>query len=118
MALHIVKGCDKKTLLEGLDIKYQVDFENANIEQRVTRQKAGEYADMWRKILLDEQAKGTHIDALFNSSGSTMTSQLIQKDENRMLRDLKDQLFVQAGEDTDDIFAAFEHYGLPINPIK
>jgi hypothetical protein len=31
---------------------------------------------------------------------------------------LKEELLVATGEDTTDIFAAFEHYGLAFNPIQ
>lgn len=55
MAIHVVKGVDASRLMTGLKtvIDFQEDdFEAGRIEERVSRNKAAELHEEWRKILL------------------------------------------------------------------
>jgi len=42
----------------------------------------------------------------------------VEKGESDKLMRLKDELFFVTGEDPTDIFTAFAHYGLDVNPLK
>jgi hypothetical protein len=59
--------------------------------------KAEEYLVAWKKMKLQ---------AMSEETGAS--DEALIKTENK----LKDKLFIQFGEDVDDIFAAFKHYGL------
>ena len=85
------------------------DVEVGNIESRVTQHDAARYHKMWRKLLAAYKAEGGDIDALWQrDEGTNNDSELLgEGGESVALTKLKDQLFIDSGEDPLDIFAAF-----------
>lgn len=80
-------------------LKDQVSqLDEGTIEERVSRHKAEEYLDLWKKM---------KVEAERNAGGSTASEGLLAQEIK-----LKDRLFIETGEDVDDIFLAFKHYGL------
>lgn len=63
----------------------------------MTRIKAEEYLEAWKKLKVQAGINETYDNEESNSE---------------VIRNLKDKLFVQYGEDVDDIFEAFKYYGL------
>jgi hypothetical protein len=96
MAIHVLKPNLMK--LQEASSKKEDD---STIEERVTRIKADEYLEAWKKL----KVKHGMNDNVYELSEST------QERENH----LKIELFNQFGEDVDDIFKAFRHYGLDPN---
>ena len=80
MAIHIVKKAKEDRLKKGLQNMFEeegIDFEAANIEQRVSNVRAHELHAEWKALLLKEKAAGRDISALFGSGGYGINSQLI-----------------------------------------
>lgn len=118
MALKLVENCKKDELTPHItseDFDGTADAEDGNIETRVTRADAERLLEEWKKILVQHENEGNNIEALLagGASGANTTS-LINNDngETPELEQLKDKLFVSAGEDPYDIFLSFQHYGL------
>ena len=115
MALHIVAGTTIEKLSEGLE-NFTIDVEAGTIESRVSHADAIKLHVTWKMILQNYvDQPGNSIGAVFGET--TNTSALITKESDELTR-LKDELFIQTGEDTNDIFEAFAHYNLPNNPLN
>ncbi len=71
--------------------------EEGKIEERISQVRAEELLEAWKRL----KVKGERD----NTSASNSTP---------LLEDTKvnDELFIETGEDFDDIFKAFKHYGL------
>ena len=75
-----------------------MDEEESKIEERISQIKAEEYLEVWKRLnIKEERAHAGHSER-----------------HEPLLRDskLKDKLFVETGEDVEDIFNAFKHYRL------
>ena len=72
--------------------------EEEGIEERIAQVRARELLEAWKKIQVQAE----------NELGGAGAHDQLLAQENR----LKDRLFIETGEDIDDTFAAFKHYGL------
>ena len=93
MAFHIAKP-DPALFIEAASAVKE-DLE-ATIEERVSATKAAEILQVFKALLVQAEAEFAHDP--------------VRLAEEREA--CKEQLFVEFGEDVDDIFAAFKHYGL------
>ena len=84
MANHILKPNQSK-LQEAAQQK-------GNIAERVTRIKAEDYLTEWKKLKFSNGVE--------------------DESNTEVIRSLKDKLFIQTGEDVEDIFEAFNYYQL------
>ena len=75
------------------------DEEEGKIEERITEEKAHEYLGVWKKLKI--RAELNHKEEY---SGSNTEPLLDTK--------INDELYIETGEDVEDIFAAFKHYNL------
>ena len=106
MATHIVSGADIKILHEkileiqgrgGHEIKDEED-NRGEIQDRVTRSRAETLLKTWKKICIEaEKAPGASTNLLESEAD---------------LEKLKNKLYIQTGEDTEDTWLAFEYYKL------
>lgn len=72
------------------------DEEEGAIEERISQIRAEEILDLYKKLKVKSD--------FAHGAGSASEPLLDTK--------VKDQLFIETGEDIDDIFAAFAHYKL------
>ena len=92
MAFHVITP-DHNKYAEAAN-SYSLD--QSTIEERISLVKAEEILEEWKKIQLEAELElGEDKEALLENQEG-----------------LKEKLFVQFGEDVDDIFLAFKHYGL------
>jgi hypothetical protein len=80
------------------------DQEASTIGERVSEADAKKYHAYWIEL----QTNATHRHHEEGADGEKNTALL-----NRDI-ELKDQLFIQFGQDVDDIFMSFNHYGLQV----
>ena len=72
------------------------DEEEGKIEERISFVRAEELLEVWKRLkVASDNAHG----------GDSVSEPLLDTKVN-------DQLFIETGEDVDDIFAAFKHYKL------
>lgn len=79
------------------------DEESGNIESRVSRARAEQILEVWKRLKVKAEIQA-------NAPEQEGLKERLLSDE----RSLKDQLFVETGEDIDDTFEAFKHYGLDL----
>lgn len=115
MALHIVKSATDVRLQEEFSqpirLATDADLEN-DVSQRVTRNAAERYLLEWKKIVLSyERLEEGNLENIF-TQGNGMQTRLIDGEDTTEVDKLQDKLFIVTGEDSTDIFRAFDHYGL------
>lgn len=98
MAQHILKPDMNK--LKSLGYSAAADEEQGDIESRISRHRAAELLEAWKKMKVQAEEE------------SERTTEGNQEALLKLDTKLKDQLFIEHGEDIDDTFAAFKHYGL------
>jgi len=107
MAQHICKPDNEllKKALEDQGVSApREDAEEGDIASRVTEEKANEYLQKWKRILVKNEAA---LDGAANQ-----TTSLLDQTDNEQLEKCKDQLFIETGQDLIDIFASFDYYKL------
>jgi hypothetical protein len=97
MAHSILQGPYERFLAAGESEQTYVNTQS--IEERVSQAEAEKMLDAWKRY--NVRAEG-HVHT------EETTSAHLLSDENK----IKDKLFIEFGEDVEDIFAAFKHYGL------
>ena len=73
MALKIITECKKDELLKYVTAEEgegAVDVEEGNIETRVTRQRADQLLEAWKKILIQHENEGNNIETILAGSNS------------------------------------------------
>ena len=74
------------------------DEEEGKIEERISQVRAEEILDIYKRLKASYENEGGQIESRAN--------------EPLLDTKVNDQLFIETGEDVDDIFAAFKHYKL------
>ena len=86
---------------KDFDVKQEV----GDISKQITKQLAEEYLIEWRQAQQQVNSENTDLEA-----GSTRLLDGLNSEE--LLLKQKDKLFINTGEDVEDIFAAFKYYNL------
>jgi hypothetical protein len=99
---HHILGVNLDKLKEHAGQIQEAADEEEGIEHRISRHQAEKLLEAWKKMKIESDEQTT-------TGGHNQESLLLQE------RKLKDRLFVEHGEDVDDAFSAFHHYGLNVN---
>ena len=86
---------------KDFDVKQEV----GDMSKQITTQLAEEYLIEWRQAQQQVNSENTDLEA-----GSTRLLDGLNSEE--LLLKQKDKLFINTGEDVEDIFAAFKYYKL------
>ncbi|CDW72291.1 UNKNOWN [Stylonychia lemnae] len=93
MAFHVMEPDVEKFHEAAQSGQYEIE---SSIEERISQLQAEEIMESYKRQLVEAEAK-------FGNN---------QKVYEEQIEKIKDNLFVQFGEDVLDIFEAFNHYGL------
>jgi hypothetical protein len=99
---------------------FQIDYTDVgivgDISKRITKLQAQEYADHWTKLQTDHNAELNRLERLKNEGSSISETDeakiatLLEMDADQTNLYIKDRLFIETGEDVEDIFLALKFY--------
>ena len=94
-----------------------VDVGADDISERISEYEARKYYEMWIKIQSMFAAEKERLSQLRAKGGASpddlaKMGKILDVSDDEVLEIQKDLLFVESGEDVEDLFVAFNHYGL------
>lgn len=100
---------------------FKIDFDDeafgGDIKERISKIQTEEYLDAWNRIVQQHDEELKRLQGLKNSANVspedlTLMDVLLDQDQQTEDTYKKDKLFIETGEDVEDIFAAFKAYKL------
>ena len=101
---------------------YKIDFDDeafaGDIKEKIKEYQAREYLQAWDKIVSEHEATLNRLKQLKASGGEVnevdqdLMDMLLDQDQQTEDTYKKDKLFIETGEDVEDIFAAFKAWKL------
>lgn len=93
------------------------DEDDDKIQDRISEYEARKYMDMWSKIKTGFGHEKQRLSQLRASGGATpediaKMSKILDVSAEEQVNLQKDLLFIESGEDVEDIFLAFKYYKL------
>lgn len=106
-----------KYIKQFYDEKFVEDGEVYNVEEKISEFEARKYLEIWNNIKTSFAHEKQRLSQLRSTGGATpedqaKMSKILDVEPAEQLNLQKDLLFIETGEDVEDIFLAFKHFKL------
>ena len=106
-----------KYIKQFYDEKFIEDNEVYNVEEKISEFEARKYLEIWNNIKTSFAHEKQRLSQLRSTGGATpedqaKMSKILDVEQPEQINLQKDLLFIETGEDVEDIFLAFKFYKL------